>query len=105
VLAIQIRLETGYRRQPAVDHQLIHQLTSQGTPTEFGANSWPRVLSEALRLSEGEAKRRIKQAELLGPRTALTGETLPPVLPNVASGAAARRDRARTRADHREVLR
>jgi Domain of unknown function (DUF222) len=85
VLAIQQRLEAGYRRQPAVDHQLIHQLTTQGTPTQFGANSWPRVLSEALRISDGEAKRRLKQAHLLGPRTAVTGETLPPVLPNVAA--------------------
>ena len=55
VLAIQNRLETGYRRQPAVDHQLIHQLTAQGTPTELGASGWPRALSDALRISTGEA--------------------------------------------------
>ena len=67
-LSVQQRLEKGYRSQPAVDHKLIHHLTSQGTPTEFGANSWPKVLSEGLRISKGEAKRRIKQAELLGPR-------------------------------------
>src|SRR5215213_2351216 len=85
LVAIQSRLEEGYRAQPAVDHKLIHQLTSQGTPTELGAKSWHRVLSEALRISEGEAKWRIKQAELLGPRTALTGESLPPKLPNVAA--------------------
>src|SRR4029453_11070848 len=88
VLAIQNRLEKGYRRQPAVDHKLIHQLTSQSTPTELGANTWPKVLSEALHISSGEAKRRLKQAELLGPRTALTGETLPPKLPNVAAAQA-----------------
>lgn len=85
VLDIQRRLESGYRGQPTVDHKLIHQLTSQGTPTELGANTWPRVLSEALRISIGEAKRRIKHAELLGPRTALNGETLPPTLPHVAA--------------------
>jgi hypothetical protein len=55
VLAIQRRLESGYRAQPTVDHTLIHQLTSQGTPTELGANSWPKVLSEALGISMGEA--------------------------------------------------
>jgi Domain of unknown function (DUF222) len=87
-LAVQGRLEKGYRRQPAVDHKLIHQLTSQSTPTELGANTWPKVLSEALHISSGEAKRRLKQAELLGPRTALTGETLPPKLPNVAAAQA-----------------
>ena len=88
LVAIQSRLEEGYRAQPAVDHKLIHQLTSQGTPTELGAKSWHRVLSEALRISEAEAKWRIKQAELLGPRTALTGESLPPKLPNVAAAQA-----------------
>jgi Domain of unknown function (DUF222) len=82
------RLEHGYRAQPAVDHQLIHQLTAQATPAELGANSWPKVLSEALRISTDEAKRRIKQAELLGPRTAMTGEPLPPTLPNVAAAQA-----------------
>ena len=88
VLAIQKRLEHGYRAQPAVDHQPIHQLTAQATPAELGANSWPKVLSEALRISTDEAKRRIKQAELLGPRTAMTGEPLPPTLPNVAAAQA-----------------
>jgi hypothetical protein len=88
VLAVQKRLEKGYRSQWAVDHKLIHQLTSQSPPTKLGANSWPKVLSEALRISKQEAKRRIKQAELLGPRTALTGEPLPPKLPNVAAAQA-----------------
>jgi len=46
------------------------------------------VLCEALQISTGEANRRIKQAELLGPRTALSGETLPPALPNVAAAQA-----------------
>jgi hypothetical protein len=88
VLAIQNRLEKGYRSQPMVDHKLIHHLISQSAPTELGANSWPKVLSEALHISKGEAKRRIKQAELLGPRAALTGESLPPKLPNVAAAQA-----------------
>jgi hypothetical protein len=88
VLGIQKRLEVGYRSQPAIDHKLVHQLTSQGTPTELGAKSWAKVLSEALRISEGEAKRRIKHAGLLGPRTALSGETLRAALPNVAAAQA-----------------
>jgi len=88
VLAIQRRLETGYRAQPAVGHRLIHQLTAQGTPTALGASSWPKVLAEALRISTDEATRRITQADLLGPRTAFSGEVLPPRLPNVAAGQA-----------------
>jgi Domain of unknown function (DUF222) len=45
-------------------------------------------LATNLGISKGEAKKRIKQAELLGPRTALTGEPLPPKLPNVAAAQA-----------------
>src|SRR5690349_7805836 len=56
VLGIQKRVEIGYRSQSAVDHKLMSQLTSQCTPTELGAKSWAKVLSEALRISEGEAK-------------------------------------------------
>src|ERR1700760_399210 len=88
VLAIQKRLEHGYRAQPAVDHRLIHQLTAQATPTALGAKSWPKVLAEALRISTDEATRRITQAALLGPGTALNGEPLPPTLPNVAAAQA-----------------
>src|SRR5262249_2284379 len=100
VLAIQKRLEKGYRRQPAVDQRRIHQLTPQGTPSELGANRWSRVLSEALRISTGEANRRLKQAELLGPRQALTGETLPPALPNVAAAQA----RGQIGAEHLRII-
>jgi hypothetical protein len=100
VLGVQQRLEAGYRGQPVVDHRLIHQLTSQSTPTELGAKSWFRVLSEALRISEGEAKRRIKQAALLGPRTALSGEAMPPVLPNVAAAQA----RGAIGAEHVQII-
>jgi hypothetical protein len=84
-LAVQKRLEKAYRSQPAVDHKLIYQLTAQCTPVELGANTWPKVLSDALLITTGEAKERIKQAKLLGPRTALTGEPLAPMLPNVAA--------------------
>src|SRR3954464_232926 len=99
-LAVQKRLEKGYRSQPAVDHKLIHQLTAQCTPVELGANIWPKVLSEALLISIGEAKQRIKQAKLLGPRTALTGEPLAPMLPNVAAA----QERGEIGAEHLRVI-
>ena len=89
VLAIQQRLETGYRRQPTVDHRLIHQLTTQATPAALGAKRWSRVLGEALRISTEEANRRLKHAALFGPRTALTGEALAPTLAHTAAAQAA----------------
>ncbi|OBF37384.1 hypothetical protein A5724_11750 [Mycobacterium sp. ACS1612] len=99
-LAIQTRLEQNYRRQPAVDHKLIHHLTTQSTPKALGATSWPKVLCTALRITEAEANRRITQAELLGPRTALTGEPLAPAWPNVAAAQA----RGQISAEHVAVI-
>jgi len=45
-------------------------------------------MATRLGISKQEANRRIKLAGLLGPRQALTGESLPPALPNVAAAQA-----------------
>jgi hypothetical protein len=88
VLAIKDRLEAGYRRQAAVDHRLTHQLTSHASPMDLGGKSWADVLATRLRISLPEARRRIEDAEKLGPRTALCGEPLEPLWPNTAAGQA-----------------
>jgi hypothetical protein len=51
----------------------------------LGGTSLADVLATRLRISKGEARRRIKLAALLGPRRAITGVPLPPKLPNVAA--------------------
>lgn len=89
VLAVKDRLETVARRQAAVDHRLTQQLTSQASPVELGGKSWTDVLSNRLRISRGQARRRVDEAEDLGPRIAMTGERLEPLLPNVAAAQAA----------------
>jgi hypothetical protein len=89
VLTVKDRLETVSRRQAAVDHRLTHQLTSRASPVELGGKSWTDVLSNRLRIGRGEARRRLEEADTLGPRTAMTGEPLQPVLPNAAAAQAA----------------
>ncbi|HVQ52336.1 MAG TPA: DUF222 domain-containing protein [Mycobacterium sp.] len=89
VLAVKDRLETAGRRQAAVDHRLTQQLTSQASPVELGGKSWTDVLSNRLRISRGQARRRLDEAEDLGPRITMTGEPLEPLLPNVAAAQAA----------------
>ncbi len=89
VLAVKDRLETINRRQAAVDHRLTQQLTSQTSPVELGGKSWTDVLSNRLRIGRGGARRRLDEAEDLGPRIAMTGEQLGPLLPNVAAAQAA----------------
>lgn len=43
-----------------------------------------RLVADLLRISPGEAKRRIRMAGQLAPRATLTGEPVPPVLPDTA---------------------
>ena len=47
-----------------------------------------RVLTSALSLSKGEARRRIRAAETVGPQTSMLGETLEPVRPVLAAPSA-----------------
>jgi hypothetical protein len=65
---------------PAVEHPLINQISEQADETELGGKL-PSALANLLLISRGEASRRIHEAADLGPRRALTGEPLQPVLP------------------------
>ncbi|MGX9788978.1 HNH endonuclease signature motif containing protein [Mycobacterium sp. MMS18-G62] len=85
LLALQHRREVVARRQPMVDHQIISRLAAEADPKALGGKNLADVLATRLRISPKEAKRRIKHAELVGPRRGLTGEGLQPQLPKVAA--------------------
>jgi Domain of unknown function (DUF222) len=87
-LAVLARREKMVRAGAGVEHRLIAQLTSTGTPGELGATKWSSVLAERLRISTTEANRRLDEAADLGPRTTLSGEVLDPTLPTFAAGIA-----------------
>jgi hypothetical protein len=73
------RLETAVRRVVAISRaQITHLEQYQGCPPV------DIVLADMLRISRGEAKRRLRDAEQLTPRTTLTGQELPPLLPSTA---------------------
>src|SRR6195952_3744246 len=88
-LAVLARREKVLRSGAGVEHRLIAQLLSTGTPGELGATKWSSVLAERLRLSTTEANRRFDEAADLGPRHSLAGERLDPKLPTFAAGVAA----------------
>jgi uncharacterized protein DUF222 len=73
MLAVLDRLEAILRMLAVVDHRLVGRLAGECDPRELGARSMAEVLSRRLRISRAEAKRRIGDAEMLGPRTAMTG--------------------------------
>ena len=92
--ALTCQLPTGW-------HRLLAQLQAVTTPRELGAKSWNTVLRIRWRLSTAEAGRRLAEAATLGPRRALTGEPLAPLLPVVAAAQAA----GLITGDHVKVLR
>ncbi|WP_036436075.1 DUF222 domain-containing protein, partial [Mycobacterium sp. URHB0044] len=81
-------LEAVACQLPAQRHRMLTQLQGQTTPRELGAKSWREVLMTRWRLSGAEASRRLTEATLLGPRRALSGEPLGPVLPATAAAQA-----------------
>ncbi|GAA4298631.1 HNH endonuclease signature motif containing protein [Mycobacterium paraffinicum] len=77
-------LECETRRLQVPSHQLINQVGEQADSAELGGKlSW--ALADRLHITRGEASRRIAEAADLGPRRALTGEPLAPVLPATAA--------------------
>ena len=91
-LRILARLEKIARRLPVPGHALINQLVQHATPMELGGKL-SHALADRLRITRGEASRRVAEAADLGPRRALTGEPLAPRLP---ATAAAQREAARS---------
>ena len=87
-LALLDRLEQETRRLRVPGHELINQLAEQATPAELGGKL-SHMLADRLRITRGAAARRVAEAADLGPRRALTGEALPPLL---TATAAAQRD-------------
>jgi hypothetical protein len=73
---------------PTQRHRMLAQLQAQATPGELGAKSWREVLMVRWRLSGTEAHRRLADAAVLGPRQALSGQPLAPLLAATAAAQA-----------------
>jgi hypothetical protein len=101
VLGVGDELETLGCQLPTQQHRMLTQLQAQTTPKEVGAKSWRDVLMIRWRLSSAEAKRRLTEAALLGPRRALSGEPLAPVL----AATAAAQSLGLITGEHVEVIR
>jgi Domain of unknown function (DUF222) len=89
LLDLLSRREILARSAPTVDHALLAALQNHTTPREIGAKSWADVLGIRLHVSGPEAKRRVRDAANLGPRTTLTGQSLPPAHEHIAAAQAA----------------
>ncbi len=60
--ALVVRLEEMDKHVGAFQRRLIRRLVSAPPPAEFAGASWAQVLARRLRISVGEAQRRIVEA-------------------------------------------
>ncbi len=88
LLALLSRRETLRCAAEAVDHQILATAQTQATAKEIGAKDWAEVLHIRHRVSRDEARRRVRDGDNLGPRSAITGEPLGPVWELVAAAQA-----------------
>lgn len=66
--AVLIRLETMDKKLAALQRRLLGSMVAGPTPVEFAGAPWAEVLARRLRISVGEAQRRI--ADAAEPRSA-----------------------------------
>ncbi len=89
LLEVARRFEGLRRRLPVFEHALINEVDGRGVAHELCVPSTAALWRGLLRISPGEAKRRVQAAMNLGPRRGLTGEVLPPLFGAVAAAQAA----------------
>lgn len=89
LVEVLARREALARQAPAIDHRIVARFVAEGHSEVLAGSSLTKALSERLRISSAEARRRVAEAADLGPRTAMTGEPLEPLLPSLAAAQAA----------------
>ena len=68
-------------RLPLIDHRVILEAQRRNLADALTQRSLNRVLVQSLRLSPGEASRRVQAAENIGERVSMLGQPLDPVRP------------------------
>jgi hypothetical protein len=81
---VALGVEATRRRLATVDYPLIGEVEARDLPAKELTRSAAGWLSTALRITPGAARARVREAEALGERTALTGEPLAPLRPRIA---------------------
>ncbi len=85
LLAETRAFEVHRHRLAAADTVLISELERRNLPARLTTRSTSALLQGLLRLSPSEAAHRVTAAHATGPRSALTGQPLPPLAPVLAA--------------------
>jgi hypothetical protein len=87
-LALWRDAEIPRRRLAPIDHALFQEAQARHVAFTCGAKTITLLARDVLRVSASEASARVKAAETLGLRRALTGELLAPIYGKVAAAQA-----------------
>ena len=93
-------LEQVRNRLPLADHRIIADAERRDLPQRLTQGTMVRTLLSSLRLSPGEASRRVRAAAAVGERVSMLGQPLTPV-PSHRPPPNGRRRHARAGGDHR----
>ena len=88
IVALWRDVERFRNRLATLDHALIAQIQTRHIDHDRGAANTKVFARDVLRIGIHEAGARVRAAEAAGPRTALTGEALPPIYQHVAAAQA-----------------
>lgn len=77
--------EVERNRMPLVDHSVIVDAEARGLAERLGQSRLTTVLTSALRISAGEASRRVRAAAAVGGRVSMLGDELPAIRPVLAA--------------------
>jgi hypothetical protein len=77
-------LERIRNRMPLADHRIIADAERRNLPQALTQGTMVRTLISTLRLSPGEASRRVRAAAAVGERTSMLGQPLSPVRAHLA---------------------
>ncbi|MDZ4269871.1 MAG: DUF222 domain-containing protein, partial [Mycobacterium sp.] len=88
LVGLLAEVTTIARSIPALEHRAVNRLRAETEPHRLGESSWTKVLTTALRVSSKDAKHRLRDAAVLGPRRSMTGQPLAPVWEATAAAQA-----------------
>lgn len=87
--ALLVDVEVERRKLEALDQLLLASIDERGLAGEYARGTTTNLLTNLLRVTPYEAAARVARARDLGPRHALTGEALRPILPATADAVRA----------------
>ena len=83
------QIEEISRQAQSAMLDVVAEADARGIAARQGFGTTPRLLAATLRLSAADARTRTEQAAMVGPRRAMTGQVLAPLLPVTAAALAA----------------